>query len=95
MYCHKCGEQIEMDHKIAREEMCPKCKSYLHCCLNCKFYDKFSFHECKETETEYVQDKTGANYCDYWKASDVYRPPNQKADEARAKLEAMFKKKEA
>jgi len=93
MYCHKCGHKLEADHKIGREETCPECTSYLHCCLNCRFYDPFSNHECRETEVEWVQDKESGNFCDYFKPSDRFQPRNTKRDEAKKKLDDLFGKK--
>ena len=66
MYCWKCKNEIEIVEKIGRSEMCPKCSSHLHCCFNCKFYDKLTYHECREPQAEWVKEKDSANFCDYF-----------------------------
>jgi len=70
MFCHHCGFEIKVDHRICRQETCPKCGSYLHCCLNCRFYDPASYHQCRETQAEWVSEKDSANFCDYFEPSD-------------------------
>ena len=92
MYCHHCGHQIDVDHKIGREELCSECSSYLHCCMNCELYAPAAYHECRETEIEWVEDKSIGNFCDYFKPSDKYQPTNTKRDEAKRKLDDLFKK---
>ena len=94
MFCHHCGFEVKTDHKIGRQETCGKCGSYLHCCLNCKFYDPNAYHQCRESEAEWVQDKTSANFCDYFEPSDrpVKNKPDQSA-QAREKLNQLFGKK--
>jgi len=92
MFCHRCGYKIEVDRKIGREELCPECKTPLHCCLNCRCYDSFSHWQCRETEIEYIQDKAAGNFCDYFKPSDKYHPPDTKREAAKKQLDNLFKK---
>ncbi len=93
MFCHHCGFEIRVDHKIGRQETCPKCGSYLHCCLNCRFYDPAAYHHCRETQAEWVSEKDSANFCDYFEPGDSpVSKKSSKADEARRKLDQLFKK---
>lgn len=93
MYCYKCGHETVVDHKIGREEVCPACTSYLHCCLNCRFYNPFRYRECEETEIEWVEDKKIGNFCDYFKPSDKKPALDHRHEESRKKLDDLFKNK--
>ena len=94
MYCHHCGLEIKTDRIVGRQQTCGGCSSYLHCCLNCKFYDSNVHHQCREPQAEWVQDKTNANFCDYFEPSDR-RGTDQfkRSEDARKKLDQLFKKK--
>jgi len=92
MYCYKCGNKIDTANKIMRQQQCPFCGASLHCCLNCKFYDEKSYHQCRETEAEFVSDKKSANFCDYFLPGTVRISVNtDKAEQARKKLEVKSK----
>jgi hypothetical protein len=92
MFCHKCGAEIELKNKPGRQDYCPKCDAALHCCMNCRFYSPGAYHDCKETETEWVSDKAGPNFCDYFSASEKKSSISVKPDGAKAKLDKWFKK---
>ena len=95
MFCHHCGSEIKTDHKIGRQETCGECSSNLHCCLNCRFYDPNAYHQCRESEAEWVQDKTSANFCDYFEPSERKAPDQSKrSEDTRKKLDQLFKKKD-
>jgi hypothetical protein len=94
MICYKCNYEINSDIKIRRQETCPKCSGYLHCCRNCRFYDPAAYHECHEPQAEWVRDKEMANFCEYFEPrKNNGSQGNSKADEAKKKLEELFKKK--
>jgi hypothetical protein len=66
----------------------------LHSCRNCRFYDVKAHHECREPQSEWVQDKAGGNYCEYFEASlTPATTSNDRAAEARRKLDELFRKK--
>ena len=93
MVCHRCGRNISVDRKIGRQETCPDCGSYLHCCLNCRFYDPKAYRACRETEAEWVQDKASANFCSYFEPGDKKKMSGEdRAAEARKKLDELFNK---
>ena len=93
MRCHHCGFEIKIDGKVSRQAVCPECSAYLHCCLNCRFYAPDAYHQCRETQAEWVNDKAGANFCDYFEPAASDRSQKQsKAEEARKKLDQLFKK---
>jgi len=95
MFCYSCGAEVKLDGRPGRNDTCPKCASYLHCCLNCRFYDEKAHHQCREPQAEFVHDKALGNFCDYFEAA-AQRQKDRSADraaEARKKLEELFKKK--
>jgi len=89
--CHKCGKQAQSDHKIGRQDTCSNCGEYLHCCLNCKFYDENAYHQCREPQAEWVQEKSSANFCDYFEPSSGSKQKNVRSSNARDKLNQLFK----
>lgn len=93
MICFNCGTTIELEDKVYRQSTCPKCGSYLHCCLNCRFYDEVAYQQCREPEARFVKEKEKANFCNYFEPAEGRgRPDTSRADDARKKLEQMFKK---
>lgn len=67
--CHKCRKTLEIDSISFRDE-CPFCRSDLHVCMNCIFYDVTKANSCRETQADYVREKERANYCDYFRFID-------------------------
>lgn len=92
MKCYKCEFEIVMDRKVFRQDTCPRCDSYLRCCLNCRFYDKVAYHECRESQADLVRDKEIANFCDYFEPR-VEKKQDAAAELSRKKLEELFKPK--
>jgi len=92
MKCHTCGNEIVLEHKAGRQELCPKCSAPLHACLNCRFYSPGAYHDCKETEAEWVSDKASPNFCDYFEPDAAASDPKKKIEEVRKKLDELFKK---
>ncbi|MBN2355651.1 hypothetical protein JXO59_06030 [candidate division KSB1 bacterium] len=93
MQCYQCGKEISLDHKVGRQDTCPFCSSYLHCCRNCQFYDVNAHHQCREPQAEWVQDKEKSNFCDYFEPGASVKTVPSAADDARRKLDDLFKKK--
>ncbi|MBN1542693.1 hypothetical protein JW992_11160 [candidate division KSB1 bacterium] len=93
--CYRCGYIQTIDRKLFRQDTCPRCSSYLRCCLMCRHYDRRAYHECKESEATWVRDKESANFCDYFELQQitVSREPDDPATIAKKKLEDLFKKK--
>jgi hypothetical protein len=92
MKCFKCSQEIIMDRKVFRQDTCPRCGSYLRTCLNCRFYDKVAYHECRESQADLVRDKEIANFCDYFEPRKVQEQADDKTISARDKLNRLFKK---
>jgi len=94
MNCFHCGRQVEVSERVGFRDTCPGCDRPLHVCLNCKFYDPTYNNQCRETQAERVVEKERANFCEYFgprKTSD--KPSSPTTYDARATLEALFKKK--
>jgi hypothetical protein len=76
---------------VGRQETCPECGIYLHCCRNCRFFDEKAYHQCRESEAEWVRDKESANFCDYFQPGEGKRISDKsRAEEARRKLDQLF-----
>ncbi|MBN2030099.1 hypothetical protein JW824_07615 [bacterium] len=96
MHCYRCGREVHVQDRVGRQETCPHCGVYLHCCLNCRFYDPNAYHQCRESEAEYVSDKESANFCDYFEPGDSKKSQRtDRAEEAKKKLEQLFQKKKS
>jgi hypothetical protein len=95
VFCHSCGKAIEMKGKIGRQEICPHCRSDLHCCLNCSLYDEYAQNHCRESSAEWVSDGEKNNFCEFFtfQESEAASGNIRHLEEARAKIGALFKKK--
>lgn len=92
--CFNCGNMLTFSGMPGRRDECSKCHADVHCCRNCKFFDRAAYNECREPSADRVQEKDRANFCDYFLPGD---PDGPSADDKQAKLraaaEALFKKK--
>ena len=99
-YCVSCGADFS-GIPVFRATLCPECDACLHSCVHCKFYAPTAHNHCLEPQSEYVPDREKANFCDYFKVTgggdrgSTTAPSaddqKERALEARAKLEALFK----
>ena len=69
--CWKCGASVQElllmpGQRVARLAECQQCRSELHVCRACAFYDTRVARQCRETVAEEVQDKVRANFCNYF-----------------------------
>jgi len=94
MNCFKCGTEISLNHKIGRQDTCRKCGSYVHCCLNCRFYDRLAYHECREPQAEWVKEKDAGNFCEYFEPNTLSTGKGSSAaEETKKRLDELFGKK--
>lgn len=91
--CFHCKKTIVTQAKIAFREECEFCRSDLHVCKNCEFYDVKVYNECRETSADVVREKERANFCDFFGAHEGDLTAVDKAAQLRAAAEALFKKK--
>ena len=92
--CHKCKRELEIEGKAGREELCPYCNGYLHCCLNCQFYDEYAHNKCREPKSEWVSDREHGNFCGYFqfKESKVDDKEAERKRKAKEELKRLFGK---
>jgi len=92
--CHRCGTPTGEVERVGRRDACLRCGSDLHCCRNCQFFAPTYHNQCREPQAERQVDKERANFCDYFglagRTADA--APVQK-DDARARLDALFRKR--
>ena len=95
VFCYSCGKVIEGREIIGRQDVCPHCRNDLHCCLNCRLYDEYAHNKCREPSAEWVSDREKNNFCEFFvfQESGTAVSKIRKREEARAQLEALFKKK--
>jgi hypothetical protein len=92
--CHRCATDIATVERVGRLDTCLKCGAYLHCCLNCRFYDPGSHNDCRETQAERQVDKEAGNFCEYFvlRHGDPKVERTETQADSRARLEALFRK---
>jgi hypothetical protein len=89
--CHSCKKEINLDKFVGRQEQCPACGADLHCCLNCAFYERGIYNDCREPQAERVLDKARSNFCDFF-SFRIIAAPGDGIPGAKDKLESLFKK---
>lgn len=90
--CFHCQKELSFTDKIGFREECPACRSDVHVCKNCDFYDPKVYNECRETSAEVVRERERANYCEYFQPKAPGAGAQNKAEQLRAAAEALFKK---
>jgi hypothetical protein len=93
MRCYHCQREVDTKERIGRGETCPGCEANLRCCRNCLFYDTSYASACREPQAEPVVDKEAGNFCDFFVPGERQAQPAVAGTDARARLEALFKKK--
>jgi len=90
--CHACKKELSLGREIGRRDECPFCHADLHCCMNCRFYDRSAPKQCREPQADLVREKDKANFCDFFVFSDRTAAAGNDAGKARAALDDLFKK---
>jgi len=90
--CAFCQKPVEIDGKVFRTDVCPHCARDLHCCLQCAFYEPGRQNDCREERAEPVHDKDRSNFCDYFVFGAATPAGVSPADEAKKKLQNLFKR---
>lgn len=102
LVCQTCGAAVTLAEPIPRDSACEKCGTDLRCCRNCRHWDERYNNQCTETQADPVTDKTRRNFCEFFYFSRAAfaggagtgsGTSRDRAAEARAKLEALFRKK--
>ena len=82
--CHKCGAEWEGGKRQpAYKDICGSCTAYLHCCLNCKYYDTSCHNGCYIPNTDWIGDKRGLNFCDEFEFADGPRKNSDDTSQVR------------
>ncbi|MCB0321860.1 MAG: hypothetical protein KDD60_13120 [Bdellovibrionales bacterium] len=97
--CAHCGKEIpslpSSAHSVGRRETCPSCDGDLHCCLQCEFFDRSAYNECREPQADRVLDKDRSNHCDYFRITQNLNQRNlsqaSQKQRALADLDKLFK----
>ena len=91
--CHACRKEAVFKDRVGRRDTCPHCEADLHCCLNCAFYDPHYANACREPNAEPVVEKDRGNFCEYFSFNAGVKEQERAQQNARAQLEALFKKR--
>ena len=90
--CHSCARELSIGRSVGRSDVCPFCGADLHCCLNCKFYDRTVSKQCREPAAELVKEKARANFCAYFVFTEARNSAPADAGDARRALDDLFRK---
>lgn len=95
MQCHRCGREWVTAKRVKLpgvKETCEECSAYLHCCLNCRFYDTTRNNECQSPTGDWTPDKEGANFCDDFQFRDADAESAEDTEQGRSRtaLDDLF-----
>ena len=91
--CWYCGTEATVTGKIARKEICPKCKMSVKCCRNCGLFDASAPKQCREPAAEHISDKEGSNFCEYFEFLERSDQPGRRStQDSKKKFDSLFKK---
>jgi predicted RNA-binding Zn-ribbon protein involved in translation (DUF1610 family) len=94
--CWSCDADLGPLRKVEREELCPSCQTWIHCCKNCRNWDAGA-RACDEPAAEWVHDRERANFCDFFAlpSPDARRADADEGgkDVGRAAFDRLFRKK--
>lgn len=88
--CPSCGTAAAFSDLVPFRAECERCAADLHACATCRFHDRYVENECREPEADPVATKDRRNLCEYWKPKGAGAAEDDKAAEARRKLDALF-----
>jgi hypothetical protein len=90
--CAFCNAEVEVIDRVGRLDECPSCKRDLHACLQCRFYDRGSHNQCRESQSGYVADKERANFCEFFVFGRDAAGERTDTAAAKKKLDGLFKR---
>jgi len=91
--CYRCGASLEaLSLPLTRQDQCPDCTVYLHCCRMCAYFDAGITEQCAEDDAEEVKHKEGANFCEYFRPNPGAHDPRYRSGDTRARsqLDTLF-----
>lgn len=102
--CARCGRDL-VNVTVEKDTTCPGCRSPLHTCSNCTFFDTGAPFECRKELEARVESKTKANDCALFQPKSVRNlglkpaesgrsdgPGGTNPNDPRAAFDALFKK---
>ena len=89
--CWNCGaDASEEPLPLSRQACCQKCGEFLHCCLQCTQYDSNRPDSCDNELAEPPNDKSSANFCEFFKPKFDVQGKSANSNDAQTKLNALF-----
>lgn len=93
LICWSCeGSLAAMPQPLSRHDHCPACSEVLHCCRLCRQFDLNAVDGCREDQTEPPNNKSEANFCDFFEpiALKLDSQDSQAQHDASQKLASLF-----
>ncbi len=92
VHCWKCDHaNTNVILPLSRREECEACQAELHVCRQCKHFAPHTSSQCTEDRAEPPNDKTRANFCDYFSLETNPRQDDKSEQEsALSQLNALF-----
>ncbi len=90
--CAACGATVPAN--ITLESTCPKCKTDLHTCRQCTYFDPGSRFECRKPITARILNKGGKNSCELFAPRTIVERETSsgKPTDAKQAFANLFKK---
>jgi hypothetical protein len=91
--CHACGTPWDSSpgSQPGKDETCVKCGADMHCCLNCRLFDRSSY-QCTSRTTEPIRDKDRQNRCEEFQIGATNLGREEKSvDDMQKKWNDFFK----
>jgi hypothetical protein len=89
--CRDCG-QAANPAEVEVDSICARCRSALHACVNCRWFDPSARWECRAEIEAPVRSKTKPNQCALFAAKVVLEMgAPEREDDPRAAFEALFR----
>ena len=91
--CYNCNRQVTVidNQKVSFRESCLGCRSDLHVCKNCCFYNPTLNNQCSENQAEPVADKEKNNRCEYFRFNTKSESSSEPVINLIKKLDDLFK----
>lgn len=88
MNCWNCKKPVDVPSSkhISFRLTCDHCSSWLHCCVNCKYFKPGLPNDCKVPGTEPIKDRQGVNFCEEFKLKENNISDKKTLDETSKKL---------
>lgn len=95
--CHDCGKPWTEKGQPEISATCPHCYAFMHCCMNCRFFDAYAHNKCRIPTTEWVADREKNNFCDEFEFKDDSDSTTKKSSvdtqqSAKAQWDALWAK---